>query len=907
MKKFFAVLVVILAGASFLGLSAYLKGRGNAITSVVEKIDNKCTNLGLNCQPMSSIFNELHNSGEGIKRSSISKDKLPVVRIYMSDGAVEKLDGKRKSVLAKPRPIHIAEDKDWVKATVLIEYAQRKEKSKASLRLKGDWGDHLEDPKKLSFRIKTRGGGYLFGMKALSIQHPKTRNYANEPMLLDHMRAHDILAPRYKFVDVFVNDFPIGIMAVEEHARKEMIEAQNRRDGPLLAVSESTLWDQWEINYNSDAPAGVDGYNFSGHRDLMIKDFNKSKFTRGTIPTNNTIRGHALLRDFFNADATSREAFDYEKLSKYWILVNIWNGCHSAVWHNRRYYFNPISGLLEPIGFDNIPHPEYFKTCTDVDIKTALKDPQFLEQVAQSAEQIYEELQSSEFHKTLSDSQKLYNTIFDYESFASRSAPVTPELLIKNLNSLLTELSKDYDKYGKVEQAYIRLAPKVIGQKFLKEQDELALHMSSFYYPSDNGGSFEFRNLTLDPIDVKRVYSATKKGKETPLNVDGFGLGSSVDVNGFAIIPAAVPEEILAKRTEFTVEYNHKGTTYTRPVFVQFKDSPTGFAADPIAAIRKVEGHQWVDVTGKQVVLAAGPHNFTESIALPKGWKLRVQAGAQLNFKDGALLKLQGQLSINGTKAMPVLLNVQSNTTYRDMGSWGGLVVSKSPERSSVKYLKLKGNGVQNLNTRQGFYGMTGCMSFYESDVDITNSAFTDAQCEDALNIVKADFILDNITIDGARADAFDSDFSTGLIKNSAFIASGNDGIDVSGTLLNLENIIMEGIGDKAVSVGEKSTLRANGIKINGAVLGLVSKDLSDAAAKNVDFENISGTAIMTYIKKQEYGPSFLSCDDCNFLGDMAQTGAQETTIIKLDGKQVRRQTLTKKQMYEAGLIEEGA
>ena len=43
-------------------------------------------------------------------------------------------------------------------------------------------------------------------MKRFSIQHPKTRRYQTEPLILDEMRAWDLLAPRYQFVEVRIND-----------------------------------------------------------------------------------------------------------------------------------------------------------------------------------------------------------------------------------------------------------------------------------------------------------------------------------------------------------------------------------------------------------------------------------------------------------------------------------------------------------------------------------------------------------------------------------------------------------------------------------------------------------------------------------------------------------------------------
>ena len=900
MKKIHSVLLILIMGVSFLLLSSYLKNKGDGVVRYVSDLSETCDGLHSKCNVIGSIFRELHNSGIGIKRQSISKDDLPIVRIYMNDGAIEKLDSKRVSVLTKLRPIHIAEDNDWVKATILVDNESQKERSKVSLRLKGDWGDHLENPKKLSFRIKTRGGGYLLGMKSFSIQHPTTRNYGREPLLLDHMRSNDILAPRYSFIDVFINDYPIGVMAIEEHFRKELIEFQNRRDGPLLAINEDPVWDQWNINYNVEPAVGDSGLNFSGLRDSMIKDFNKSKFDRGTIATNNRLRGQALLRDVIDGKISAREAFDYEKLSKYWVLVNIWGGCHSSVWHNRRFYFNPISGLIEPVSFDNIPNPEHFKICSGFDVKAALQDPQFLTQVRLSAAEIYEQLKSEKFYEKFRAKQKLHAKIFDYEEFSDRLKPVSPQVLVKNLRKLLVELSNNYEEYGAYEKAFVPQVTDLVGRKFLESQKNLNLHMSSFYYPEVDGGNLEFRSVVLKPISIQSIYLPRKKGKRRPFDFDFFDLASGDLVE----IPLNISNEVLRKHAELMVEYEYNGKLYQRPVYVQFKESPTGFVKNPIQSIRKINGHKWVDVKGKQVIFAEGIHDFTESIALPKGWKVVFQAGAVANFKNGVLLKVQGPLSINGDKDQTVEINVESREDYKDMGSWGGLLVSKSKERSYVNYLNLKGTGHQNLHTRQGFYGMTGCLSFYESDVDISNSTFLNAQCEDALNIVKSDFNIESTVIEGARADAFDSDFSTGLIANSKFMASGNDGVDVSGTSLTLQNVVMENIGDKAISVGEKSSLVAEDIYIDGAVLGLVSKDRSNALAKKVKFENISGTAIMTYIKKQEYGPSSAECNECSFVGDLVLTGSQEGTKIRLNGSVIQNASLTQKQMYDSGLIE---
>ena len=53
---------------------------------------------------------------------------------------------------------------------------------------------------------------------------------------------------------------------------------------------------------------------------------------------------------------------------------------------------------------------------------------------------------------------------------------------------------------------------------------------------------------------------------------------------------------------------------------------------------------------------------------------------------------------------------------------------------------------------------------------------------------------------------------------NSSFINSGNDAIDVSGSIIELQNIFINGVGDKALSAGENSRMTAHQIEIKNAV-----------------------------------------------------------------------------------------
>ena len=102
-------------------------------------------------------------------------------------------------------------------------------------------------------------------------------------------------------------------------------------------------------------------------------------------------------------------------------------------------------------------------------------------------------------------------------------------------------------------------------------------------------------------------------------------------------------------------------------------------------------------------------------------------------------------------------------------------------------------------------------------------------RAEDALNVVRSNFKLKNVTIKNTTSDAFDSDFSKGTVVGGIFenIGSqgGGDGIDVSGSEVTVTNSSFENISDKGISVGENSNLKATNIDIKNANIGVASKD----------------------------------------------------------------------------------
>jgi hypothetical protein len=189
--------------------------------------------------------------------------------------------------------------------------------------------------------------------------------------------------------------------------------------------------------------------------------------------------------------------------------------------------------------------------------------------------------------------------------------------------------------------------------------------------------------------------------------------------------------------------------------------------------------------------------------------------------------------------------------------------------------------------------------------VDVLDSTFENMHCEDALNIVRGDFTIVGSTIRGTAFDAFDSDFSTGLMRDTLFESTGNDAVDVSGTFLKLENVEFHNIGDKSVSVGEHSTLEATGLVIDGTSTGVASKDLSFARVTDSSFKDVANSALITYIKKSEYGSAEIECKGCTFENYTFLSTNQNGSRININGTEQPVTNFSQLQLVEAGFAGE--
>lgn len=188
-------------------------------------------------------------------------------------------------------------------------------------------------------------------------------------------------------------------------------------------------------------------------------------------------------------------------------------------------------------------------------------------------------------------------------------------------------------------------------------------------------------------------------------------------------------------------------------------------------------------------------------------------------------------------------------------------------------------------------YGLTGCLTFYRVRFDATTLSATGGGCEDAINLVSASGRIADLSSTGAMADAVDMDFSTLDIDAARIEDAGNDCLDLSAGRYRLGRIDARGCGDKALSVGEGSTVEVDALTVdttgngNGhsAEIGVSSKDSSTTTLRTLVVRG-ADVCMEAYRKKQEFfgGRLIVGTAQC---GGGATSIGPESVLSRMTGQ----------------------
>lgn len=249
----------------------------------------------------------------------------------------------------------------------------------------------------------------------------------------------------------------------------------------------------------------------------------------------------------------------------------------------------------------------------------------------------------------------------------------------------------------------------------------------------------------------------------------------------------------------------------------------------------------------------AQPHVWSGDIHIKKDQVFRtpiqIAPGTTITLSAGVSVIFRRTVSINGSEQNPVI--IKAATPDKPWGTFA--LQGQLTNGSGFSHLQMTGGSGDVVD---GIH-YTAMLSIHDTaDIELDNIRLSDNHdVDDMLHIVYSENVtMTRSVLDHALSDAIDVD----LCENVRFLDvtvlnAGNDAIDLMGTDILIERSVLEGAGDKGVSVGEGSNALIVNSIISDNVVGVQAKDGSVAQLLNVDLVN-NDTQLGAYNKNWRYG-----------------------------------------------------
>lgn len=809
----------------------------------------------------------------------ISHKKYPEYttnRFYIEMDSLKLLKIKKTRKNAFEKGILQNSGVDWVKGFVINGDKMMKSK----IRLKGDWLDHLYGDK-WSFRVKLKGDNSWQGMKVFSFHNPLARMGLNEWFFHEISIAEDLLTTRYGFLPLSFMGKNLGIYAYEEHFSKQLIEAQKKREGPILRFKEDAMWDTRVLD--SDRKQNLKNTPF--FKAAAITPFDQSKLVEDSTKMNQFIIAQNLLLQYKYRLRHASDIFDVEAMAKYLALSDVFNARHTLIWHNQRFYYNPVICKLEPIAFD---------CYSDVGFDHS-ENPIFGN--IQNHSVGYSTDEQLMLRELFNDTLLLKRYLYFLKKYSSTSY----------LDSIVAELkpqSIEYDSLLQMEYPELIFDTAVLLANAKKIRTELPVFIeqtNEFILNKSQWINTPKEVITYDTLlgdsflaNLVNCYLVNETQDSSFYQIDNF-FPETIHVVGFGLTPERITNfltpvaEVQGFQEIRSTGFVSKIKSAEKYVFLM-RENGDELSSVEIMPWPKPNGHnspaqelesnfpldyssELYHISGNKVNFNQGDFVVNTPIIIPLGYEVSINEGTHIDFTNNSLFISYSPVFIKGKPENMVVI------TSSDFSA-NGFTVLQASGKSELKHVRF-----ENLNTlNYKGWTLTGAVNFYESDVELSHVEFYRNQCEDALNTIRSEFLVENCKFDYIFGDAFDSDFCRGEVNNCAFTNIGNDAIDFSGSQIMIRNTTMTVVGDKGISGGEQSQLFVENVAVSQAVIGMASKDLSEVNVKNSSISDCTYGLVLLQ-KKPEYGPGVMVLENTNLFRVKTNMLIEKGSLLIIDEK----------------------
>jgi len=544
---------------------------------------------------------------------------------------------------------------------------------------------------------------------------------------------------------------------------------------------------------------------------------------------------------------------------------------HGFAFSNMRFYYNPITSKFEPVPDDNYNERAYnfaapsrlFRLNDTYNkgkfLKQLFSDHVFTERYLHELERVskdsYLDSVFAEFHDDirknsyiLAKDYPLYNFLLDSKAYTYKNA--------ESLRNILNPYKGVQAYFQKKTESGIEL--KIANNK--------SIPMEILYLR--NGNNEIFRPKTDDRIILDGRYDVTPvEYREYEFDYPSFETFNPQQISNFSLV------------------YRVLGTSKKRTAEISPFPAFDRKILDNDIHRRKANFKKFnfltLDPQKKEIKFKKGICTIEKDLIIPPNYTLIANAGTKIDLVNTSMILSYSPVVFVGLEGRPVSV-ISSDLTGQ------GITVINAKRKSLLKYVLF-----ENLSCpKRNDWELTGAVNFYESPVYIYNTHFEkNVSGDDYLNLIRSEFAIEKLSTNNSAADTIDVDFCKGTIKDSTFAKCGvgnsnGDCVDFSGSIIEIGNISINGSGDKGISIGERSVVNIQQLRIKNAKIAIACKDSS---VVNIDDLSImdSQTGLAVFQKKSEFGPATIKIKELSMSNVGKPYLVEKGSSLSVNGKEV--------------------
>lgn len=693
------------------------------------------------------------------------------------------------------------------------------------------WHWHPEKP---SLRLKLPKKNPIGLQRHINLINPEDRAMVSNVLGDDIAKSMGVLTLNPEFVRLFINNRFFGVYHQTLREDEGMLLANRRVPGPIYIGDH--LNPRWRHD-DFETVSKLQGSARTAPLEIMIDALYQKS-------------GPEQFDNLW-------EVLSFDKLARWDATMKVVGGNHTDFKHNNLFYFDPRLGQIEPVTTDinghgmlnypvsyerrKVPYIPRFDFPLDERItpvtNIALRDPRFRHARNKYIAEAINGVGSIGRQNEILDSY-----------YANIDADVRADIHKGALESVKASGFRLPFSNGQYEEAKFNIREWIKKRnKFLTSELETQ-SVSAKVAPADSKGdvlfTYEVSGHTAIRFDPTALKASLKADIE--LTGDGFSEVSSplllypglqenkdrsyprmaVRFPKFNFRPgrqyylfsvSGISQKQVMKRLAGSLKSDLTGRSIAPDVISVGSIDPSRIEYD------KNSIHPWLLPSIKKDIVTIGPGNvdIRETLIITAGQTLRVLAGTNVRMGAGVSIISKGKVLIEGTQQQPVLIRPADEEM-----PWGGILIQGSKSAgSAIRHAHISGGTTAGYSHVQN----SGMISVYGSDrFSLEDSTIMkNTGHDDTLHVVYGNAEIQRSSFRDCFSDCIDVDFVNLKAMEIDIYNPGNDGIDFMDSSAKLNGISIDGAYDKALSIGERSSVEADNVEIFRSQTGIAVKDAS--------------------------------------------------------------------------------